>query len=245
MEELNSSVKVIKSFIIIIYFTVLLALLSLTACVCVPVAFKFDTKLFLIAHENKIGKSNQVLLVIDNSSLFSTERKVHAFEKKGNEWKMAFEPFNAVIGRNGFAAAGEKREGDGKTPSGIYPLKITFGYDELINTRMLYRQALGDDIWIDDPNADDYNRWVKKQETRAASYERMKRDDSLYKYGIIIEYNTSPVIKGHGSAIFFHVWGGEDITTEGCVAVSEQDTIKILAWLDPQASPVIIMGLEN
>ena len=242
---MNSSVKIIKSFIIIIYFTVLLALLSLTACVCVPVAFKFDTKLFLIAHENKIGKSNQVLLVIDNSSLFSTERKVHAFEKKGNEWKMAFEPFNAVIGRNGFAPAGEKKEGDGRTPSGIYPLKMTFGYNETLKTKMPYRQALADDIWVDDPQADDYNRWVKKQETRAASFETMKRDDNLYKYGIIIEYNNGPVIKGNGSAIFLHIWKGEGIPTAGCVAVSEENIIKILGWLDPGASPLIIMGIEN
>lgn len=245
MEELNSSVKIIKSFIIIIYFTVVLVLLSLTACVFVPAVSKFDMKTFLAAHENKIKKSTQVLLVVDNSSLFYNERKVYALEKKGDDWKMAFEPFNAVIGKNGFATAGEKREGDGKTPSGIFALQMTFGYDELINTKMFYRQALGDDIWIDDPNANDYNRWVKKQETRAASYERMRRDDNLYKYGIVIEYNTSPVMKGHGSAIFFHVWRGENITTEGCVAVSEQAIVKILAWLDPQALPVIIMGVKN
>ena len=245
MEELNSSVKIIKSFIIIIYFTVVLVLLSLTACVFVPAVSKFDMKTFLAAYENKIKKSTQVLLVIDNGSLFFTERKVYALEKRGDDWKMAFEPFNAVIGKNGFATAGEKREGDGKTPSGIFALQMTFGYDESIKTNMPYRQALVDDIWVDDVSADDYNRWVKKQETRAASYERMRRDDNLYKYGIVIEYNTSPVMKGHGSAIFFHVWRGENITTEGCVAVSEQAIVKILAWLDPQALPVIIMGVKN
>jgi L,D-peptidoglycan transpeptidase YkuD (ErfK/YbiS/YcfS/YnhG family) len=220
-------------------------MLSLTACLFVPTASKFNIKTFLAAHDNKVGKSTQIILVIDNVSLFFNERKVYTLEKKGDDWKKAFESFNATIGKNGFAAAGEKREGDGKTPSGLFALRMTFGYDELINSKMPYRQALVDDIWVDDPNADDYNRWVKKDATLAKSYERMRRDDNLYKYGIVIEYNTSPVIKGNGSAIFFHVWGGEDITTEGCVAVSEQDIVKILAWLDPQASPIIIMGLEN
>jgi L,D-peptidoglycan transpeptidase YkuD (ErfK/YbiS/YcfS/YnhG family) len=237
--------KIIKSFIIIIYFTVLLVLISLTACVFFPVASKFDMKTFLAPYENKINKSNQILLVIDNSSLFSNERKVYALEKKGDDWKMAFEPFNAVIGKNGFAPTGKKREGDGKTPSGIFTLQMTFGYEKSIKTNMPYRQALLDDIWVDDTNADDYNRWVKKLETRAASYERMRRDDNLYKYGIIIEYNTNPVIRGYGSAIFFHVWRGENIKTAGCVAVSEQDIVKILAWLDPQALPVIIMGVKH
>ena len=234
-----------KSFVIIFCFTVLLIVLSLTACASIPSVSKLDIKPILAANENKINKSTQALLVIDNGSLFFTEIKVYALDKKGNNWETAFGPVNAVIGRNGFANVGRKREGDGKTPAGIFSIHLTFGYDEVINTKMPYRQALVDDIWVDDPNTDDYNRWVKKQETHAVSYEKMRRDDNLYKYGIVIEYNTNPVIKGHGSAIFFHVWGGEDITTEGCVAVSEQDIVKIMAWLDPQASPVIIMGLEN
>ena len=223
----------------------MLVLLSLAACVFPSSASKFDINSFTAVHESKIGKSTQILLVIDSGFLFFTKIKVYALEKKGNDWKMALEPFNAVIGRNGFAQAGQKREGDGKTPSGIFAMHLTFGYEELINTKMPYRQTLGDDIWVDDPNAADYNCWVKKSATQAKSYEKMKRDDNLYKYGIVIEYNTRPVIKGNGSAIFFHVWGGEDITTEGCIAVSEPDIVKILAWLDPKALPVIIMGLEN
>ncbi|MCG6533959.1 MAG: L,D-transpeptidase family protein [Syntrophales bacterium LBB04] len=120
----------------------------------------------------------------------------------------------------------------------------TPGY-ESINTKMPYRQALADDLWVDDPEAPDYNQWVKQSETSAASYEKMKRDDDQYKYGIVIEYNTDPVIKGHGSAIFFHVWKGESSTTAGCVAVSEEDIRKILNWLDPAAKPVIPINPDN
>jgi len=234
-----------NTFIIIMLLSILLTLLSVSACVFVPAISKLDMKTFLASQENKIGKSAQIILVVDNSSFFSTKTNVYTMEKRGDKWKMALEPFNAVIGRNGFAAAGEKREGDGKTPSGIYPLKMTFGYDESIKKKMPYRQAMKDDVWVDDPNADDYNRWVKKSDTRAASYEIMKRDDNLYKYGIVIEYNTDPIIKGNGSAIFLHIWKSEGISTAGCVAVSEDNILKILDWLDPQASPVIIMGLEN
>jgi L,D-peptidoglycan transpeptidase YkuD (ErfK/YbiS/YcfS/YnhG family) len=225
--------------------SILLALLSVSACVFVSAISKLDLKTFMASKENKIGESTQILLVVNNSSFFFTKTNVYAAEKRGDKWQMAFEPFNAVIGRNGFAASGEKREGDGKTPSGIYPLKMTFGYDATIGTKMPYRQVLADDIWVDDPQADDYNRWVKKSETRAASYEIMKRDDNLYKYGIVIEYNTSPVIKGYGSAIFLHIWKGESFPTAGCVAVSEEDIIKILGWLDPAASPLIITGIKN
>jgi len=107
---------------------------------------------------------------------------------------------------------------------------------------MRYRQSLADDVWVDDLQAPDYNRWVKQKGTGSASYEKMRRDDDLYKYGIVIEYNTNPVIQGRGSAIFFHVWAGKESTTAGCVAVSEEDMIKILAWLKPEALPLIVMG---
>jgi L,D-peptidoglycan transpeptidase YkuD (ErfK/YbiS/YcfS/YnhG family) len=238
-------VKIKKFFRIYLSLTVLLAILSLSACFFIPPAYTLDLEMFSASYENKIGKSRQVILVTIDTGFFFTEQKVYALEKIDKQWKPVFEPFNAVIGKNGFALPDEKREGDGKTPSGIYRLKTTFGYDESIKTKMLYRQVLADDLWIDDINAADYNRWVKKRKTRAKSYEKMRRDDNLYKYGIVIEYNTNPVVKGLGSAIFFHVWGGENVTTEGCVAVSEENIIKIIEWLNPQAEPLIIMGIED
>lgn len=190
------------------------------------------------------SKSSQALVVVNNSpSSFIV--KVHALEKKNGKWVKAQEPMDGVIGKNGFADPGEKREGDGKSPSGIFSLRTAFGYNESIQTKMPYRQALPDDLWIDDVNAADYNRWVQKDDTKATSYEKMKRDDNLYKYGIIIEYNTDPVVKGYGSAIFFHIWRGKNMPTAGCVAVSEDDIVKLLGWLDPQARPLIIMGTEK
>ena len=239
---MNNFMKIRKTFIIIRLFSILLVLLSISSCLFVPAAHKFDTSTFLKSQSNKIDKSTQIILVVDNSLFFFTRTKLYATEKRGGKWQMALEPFNAVIGKNGFAPEGKKREGDGRTPSGIYPLKMTFGYNETVKTKMPYRQTLADDIWVDDPQADDYNRWVKKPETRAASYEIMKRDDNFYKYGIIIEYNTNPVIKGNGSAIFLHIWKAEGMPTAGCVAVSQETILKILDWLDPAASPLIIMG---
>lgn len=231
-----------KKFFIIVPFFAFPALCSLLSLACIPAAQAIDIEASIASL--KINKSSQVLLVNNNGPL-SSPVKIYLLEKKGGKWEQAGESFNGVIGKNGFAKPGEKREGDGKTPSGIFSLKTTFGYDEFIQTKMPYRQVLPEDIWVDDVNAADYNLWVKREDTEAASYEQMKRDDNLYKYGIIIEYNTNPVIKGHGSAIFFHVWRAENKATAGCVAVSEDNILKILGWLDPQALPLIIMGIEN
>jgi L,D-peptidoglycan transpeptidase YkuD (ErfK/YbiS/YcfS/YnhG family) len=237
--------KINKSLILILSFSILLPILFFQGCVFAPLSSKFDANSFLKSQENKIGDSSQILLVKDNSIFSFSKATIYAMEKYGDKWQTAFKPFDAVIGRNSFAKYGEKREGDGKTPSGIYHLKTAFGYDESIKTKMPYRQALEDDIWVDDPGDDDYNRWVKKAQTHAASYEMMKRDDDLYKYGIVIEYNTDPVIKGNGSAIFLHIRKCQGLPTAGCVAVSEENMIKILEWLDPGAAPLIITGIEK
>jgi len=237
--------KIKKWLKIALLFLILLPIFSLPGCVFAPFATKFNAGDFLTSRGNTIGQSSQILIAQDNSFLFFTRTKLYAMEKRENNWQMVFKPFDAEIGKNGFAPQGEKREGDGRTPSGIYPLKLTFGYDATIETKMPYRQALNDDVWVDDPNSGDYNRWVKKQDTHAASYEMMKREDNLYKYGVVIEYNTDPVIKENGSAIFLHIRKGEGIPTAGCVAVSEEDIIKILGWLDPAAAPLIITGIRK
>ena len=219
-----------------------IAVFMMTACACFPSITRTKTATLLLADKDVTPETSQVLLVRDESFLFFTSRKIHPLEKSNSTWRQAHAPMNAVIGRNGFAGPGEKREGDGRTPSGHYRLGIVFGYAETAVTKMPYRQSLADDVWIDDPHAPDYNRWVKQSETRALSYEKMKRDDDLYKYGMVIEYNTDPVIKNHGSAIFLHIWAGAGSTTAGCVAVSEEDILKILAWLNPETRPVILIN---
>lgn len=210
---------------------------------CWPINSKItenDLGSILSPHVEQIRKSQQIILV-HKKNIQASEYLVYLLLKHNNQWNLFSEPMEAVVGRNDIAPIGEKREGDGRTPAGIFLIKRTFGYNASINSKMPYRQVLDDDLWVDDPNAPDYNQWVKKNETSAASFEKMKRIDDQYKYGIIIEYNTNPVIKGHGSAIFLHVWKEKSSPTAGCVAVSEENMIKILSWLDPDAKPIIII----
>lgn len=221
------------------FFLIMTVVLSLSACLMRP---SIPDRMQSTTPAGLSENISQVLLVADESFLFFTSQKVYALEKYNRVWRQAMEPMDAVIGRNGFAPQGEKREGDGRTPSGLYRMGTAFGYPESVVTKMPYRQSLADDVWIDDPADPDYNRWVKQNQTKAASYEKMKRDDDLYKYGLVIEYNTDPIVKHHGSAIFFHIWAGARSTTAGCVAVSEKSILKILAWLNPAANPVILIN---
>ena len=199
-------------------------------------------KKFMARHTSQIGGSKQ-LIFVTNRDASSFRITIHALERSKGVWHTGFPPFAGSIGEKGFAAIDKKREGDGKSPSGIFPLGIAFGYDPLVVTRMPYRQATEDDFWVDDVNSEDYNKWVKGK-PNAASWEKMKRDDDQYKYGVVIEYNMHPIVKGKGSAIFLHIWkqGG---ATAGCIAMPEEMVLRILGWLDPAKKPLIIMGTES
>lgn len=201
----------------------------------------FVTK-YIAQNAPQIGKSKQ-LVFVTNRDESSSRVTIQALEKSNGLWQLVFPAFAGSIGEKGFAAIDKKREGDGKSPSGIFPLGIAFGYHPSVATKMPYRQATDDDFWVDDVNSEDYNKWVKGKPA-AASWERMKRDDDLYKYGIVIEYNMNPTVKGKGSAIFLHVWkdGG---ATAGCVGMPEEMVLRILAWLDPAKKPLIVMGTEG
>lgn len=200
----------------------------------------------LVASLGKKGslaaEASQLLLVTAPPA--SVPAVVSGWEKKDGTWAEVLPPVNAVVGRGGFAPAGEKREGDGRTPSGVYPLQRAFGYAPESPTRLPYRQATEEDLWVDDVNSPDYNRWVRRGETVATSFEEMRRKDGQYKYGIVVEYNSSPIVRGNGSAIFFHIWKGEGAPTAGCVAMAEDDLLKVLRWLDPAKNPVTVMGTE-
>ncbi|MCX5804512.1 MAG: L,D-transpeptidase family protein [Proteobacteria bacterium] len=194
--------------------------------------------------ERKAGESDQILLIVGNNpELFSA--KIYPFERRNNRWDLMLKPIDASIGRNGFALPDIKREGDGRTPSGVYALEYAFGYLPEMHTKMRYFQTTEDDVWVDDPDSVDYNKLVKRGHTKAASFEDMRRKDSMYKYGIVIAYNANPVVRGLGSAIFLHIWRGKRKPTSGCIAMSEETIISILDWLDPSRKPIVMMGIVD
>jgi L,D-peptidoglycan transpeptidase YkuD (ErfK/YbiS/YcfS/YnhG family) len=73
----------------------------------------------------------------------------------------------------------------------------------------------------------------------------MRRADGLYQLGIVVGYNTEPVLAGRGSAIFLHVWRGPGQATAGCIAMNLADLERIVAWLDPVKNPRIILGYQG
>jgi L,D-peptidoglycan transpeptidase YkuD (ErfK/YbiS/YcfS/YnhG family) len=195
-----------------------------------------------IAKNNK-GQLENVsqLLVVYNYKPESFTAVFVALEKKDMNWVVKQSPIEAGIGKNGFALPNQKKEGDGKSPTGIFRLGKLFSYEKQYNTLLENQQTTKEDKWIDDINSPDYNKHVSGA-TEAKSYENLLLNNDIYKYCTVIEYNTNPVVKGNGSAIFFHLALRPASFTLGCVAIQEKYMKLMINWLDPKQNPTIIMG---
>jgi len=179
------------------------------------------------------------LLIAMTSAPGKTRAELFCLEMANNEWRFALPPMAASVGRKGIAGPDAKREGDGCTPYGMYRIGLAFGYEPDCQTRMPYLQMGADDIWVDDPAAPDYNRPAKRSTTTAKSFEYMRRQDDLYQCGLVVDYNTNPVVPGLGSAIFIHFWGRPFRSTAGCLGLSKKHLAAVLGFLDPARSPCI------
>ena len=194
-------------------------------------------------NKEKLNNVEQLLVAINNNDS-ADKAIVIALEKVNKKWKIKLGPVQASIGRTGFALPGEKIEGDGKSPTGIFDLGQLYTYEASVKTSLPFIQTNSEDKWIDDPNHENYNSHIRGN-TTAKSFEHLKLSSIDYKYCMVIEYNTHPVVKGKGSAIFFHLADANYSPTAGCVAIKESDMDQILLWLDPNKQKAILMGNKN
>ena len=184
------------------------------------------------------ASTSQILFV---QSLGGFKAKITACQKEGTVWRDVIAPsFPAVVGAAGVAPPGKKREGDFKTPAGLFSIGEAFGSQPLA-LKMDFKYITPDDKFIDDATNQRYNTWISGT-TDAKSYERMLID--LYKMGAIINYNINPTIVGAGSAIFMHVWRALDIPTSGCVAMDEHHLMAVLHWLDKNQHPYMSIAIS-
>jgi L,D-peptidoglycan transpeptidase YkuD (ErfK/YbiS/YcfS/YnhG family) len=186
-----------------------------------------------------IGSAQQVIAVAANSYGTSTAT-VTAYERGANGWTQVFGPWSAYTGRNGVAPAGAKREGDGRTPSGVYGFDFMFGVNANPGVHYSYRRVTGPNIvWDDDSNSPNYNLWIDTNTQSAGANPEPMDNIPSYFYGAVIAYNDART-PGLGSAIFLHVSHGS--STAGCVALPTDELLSLLHWLDPGRSPVIAIG---
>ena len=138
--------------------------------------------------------------------------------------------FPCALGRGGVTRT--KKEGDGATPVGVWPLRRLLVRPDRIAVNDLVTDLPSSPIdrldgWCDAPAHAAYNRPVRLPFD--AGHEVMWRDDHLYGLVVILGHNDAPPVPGCGSAIFMHLARPDYGPTEGCVALAREDLLAVLA----------------
>lgn len=154
-----------------------------------------------------------------------------------------------TIGRSGACRADAKREGDGCTPMGRWPVRaVLFRPDRAsppTGFALPWRWTQPGDGWSDDAADPAYNRPVRLPHPFSA--ETLQRGDMLYDVIIVLGHNDAPPVAGAGSAIFFHLWNEAkplpERSTEGCVAIARADMQALLPML--RAGMAVEIGYQT
>ena len=203
------------------------------------------------------NKTQLVTVVTDDWDRF--QATLGRYERSpGQVWKPVGAPIDVVLGREGYgwgrgihgngAPAGRrgpiKREGDGRSPAGVFDMGTAYGYDRAREGVSLpYVQATPELRCVDDPKSRHYNRIVSTADTAIdwQSAEYMRRQDELYAIAIVVEHNTEQTEPGAGSCIFIHVWRGPDSGMTGCTAMPMDALETFASWLQPNAAVLVAL----
>lgn len=206
---------------------------------------------------NRLSVATQ-LVVVTTAGWDSTIGELRRFSRAHpySSWRQESAAVPIVVGRTGLAwgagfddaaIAGEphKREGDGRSPAGLFPLDTAFGFapaDSMRGIRLPYVTLTDNTECVDDSASVHYNTVVDRSTVSAVDWQSAEhmRKVAQYRLGAIIGYNAAPPVKGRGSCIFFHIWAGPRSTTVGCTALDEGELERLIAWLDPKAQPLVV-----
>jgi L,D-peptidoglycan transpeptidase YkuD (ErfK/YbiS/YcfS/YnhG family) len=175
--------------------------------------------------------ASQVVLVTSAGS----SATVRACSRRSGAYQLDLGPYYGHVGRNGVSHS--KREGDLKTPAGVFPLRGGFGaYGNPGLRTGSWFTVDSQDVWVDDPGSTLYNSHQRKPAAgRWGSAENLLNTPA-YNYAQVIGYNESRT-PGRGSAIFLHVDTGGG--TAGCVSVPTRSLLSVLRWQRAGAVMVI------
>ena len=206
--------------------------------------------------DDPLRGSRQLLLVLTDGwdAVDGTMQRLERSSGDG-PWRPVGPAVPVVVGRSGLAwgrgvaslpgPGPVKREGDGKSPAGVFRLSTAFGQtpDSPSAWNLPYRY-LGDDVeCVDDARSAFYNRLTTRREAAQADWSSSEKmwQEPLYKWGVVVDHNAPPQVQSAGgSCIFLHIWRGPGRGTAGCTAMEESALTTTMAWLAPKPAPLLV-----
>ncbi len=185
--------------------------------------------------------ANQLFIV---AGVGDTTAYVSMHEKDAEgKWKEIFTT-PGCIGKNGLF---KEKEGDKKTPAGVYHFNYAFGIADDPGCVFPYRKVCEDDYWsCDQRDGHHYNEMVNIKDfpdLDIKNSEHLIEFTTQYQYCMNISWNEKGE-EGKGSAIFLHCLGPAKPYTEGCVAIPRDKMITAMQNVKKDCL-VIIDTLSN
>jgi L,D-peptidoglycan transpeptidase YkuD (ErfK/YbiS/YcfS/YnhG family) len=194
------------------------------------------------------------LVIVTVPDMTSVKATMHTFTRKSPAaatWERNGQPEPAVVGVAGigwgqtFASYAKKdealkREGDKKTPAGVFRLGPTFGF-EMQKIAGYVRLQPGKSFCVDDPSSVQYGKIVEKAAAKGAKSGEDMAAIPSYKRGIVVNF---PALRGAkaGSCIFVHVWDGDSVGTSGRVALPEDRVAALQEWSGKGFTAIAILA---
>ncbi len=220
-----------------------------TACQSTPIISETE-------HQNntiQIPTDSSQLLVVTTPNWNEKNGILQRYEKHNTHWEKVGHTIPIVLGRNGLGwgkglhktpknAPYIKHEGDGKAPAGLFRIGHAFGYNPLpFDIDLPYSVYKTTDHCVDDSHSKWYNQIVDSTTATQdyKSFEHMKLENHLYKYGLTINHNPDNMAND-GSCIFMHIWDGTQNGTAGCTTMIEDEIIELLKWIDEKRKPLLL-----
>ena len=183
---------------------------------------------------------DQIILVIP-PNYTSTSAILYFYVREGNNWVQRKET-NAFIGANGL---GKEREGDSKTPVGVYKFNCYFGIEDNPGTNLSYIKVNQSHYWDADSKSKNYNTLVNNEtysDFNVSESEHIIDINPGYEYCLNMDYNEEQT-PYKGAAIFLHCFTGRNYTG-GCVAIEKNELRSIYREINEDCH-IIIDTMEN
>lgn len=177
-------------------------------------------------------------------------------------WTEVGQPVPCQLGRNGLGAgrglgqaavAGPaKRQGDGRTPAGLFALPAAFGYATAesagaAGVRLPYTAVTDRVSCVTDPASPLFGRVVGPEERPDGGLrqDRMVRDDGANVWGVVIGHNSGATDPEAGTCLFVNVRPAAGPPTGGSIGIPSESAAALAAWLDPTAKPLLAVLPEG
>ena len=220
-------------------------------------------QLYAAEDASPIPSSSSQVIIMVTDSVSCVKGTLYYFNRNSvkDQWKVVSGPIPVVLGRSGLGAGiglqgteldgrlPAKKEGDGRSPAGVFTLSCVFGYaptEAMAELKMPYIHITEAMECVDDTASRYYNRIVSRkkiEETDSVDWnssEKMRHAGIYYELGVVVDHNSNNIVTGAGSCIFLHNWADPDETMSGCTGMSPEIMKKIVYWLDDSKNPVLV-----